>query len=164
MIVKSLKVVFSIVFMALTSMMATGTTFVVPEIFSSKGPLPISLAEAPKLFKQCSRIAPKPVGPYWLPSFSVIAKLEGQLTEHLIQAGFERWSDPRWHSGPYRGQYVGFMQERKKLIYASYSREYVEDHVNGGQAIIMCDGGPSLWGIVYNLEKEEFFDLQTNGR
>lgn len=163
MVRKLVGVVFSGFLLSAMSLTNAEFSLAAQEILSSKGSLPITLEEAPKLFKQCSRITPKPAGPYWLPSSSVIAKLEVQLTEYLVQAGFERWRS-RWHSGPYRGQYVGFMQEAKKFIYASYSRDYIDDHFKDGEAIVICDGGPSFWGIVYDLEKEEFSDLQTNGR
>jgi hypothetical protein len=68
-------------------------------------------------------------------------------------------------SKQYRGQYVGFRRAGELHIYASYvpAREgnYWEDF--SGDAIIMCDGGKSYWGIVYNTATRQFSELEVSG-
>ena len=131
---------------------------------SEDGALPITLEEAPRLFEQCSRFAPRPDGKYWLPSSSEIEaleeSLEGYFSENLRQLD---WLVGR-RLRKYRGQYVGFERAGVGYIYASYLSESRRmNEVANGQALITCDGGSSAWGIVYNPSTGELSEFFGNG-
>lgn len=131
---------------------------------SDDGPLQISLEEAPRLFQQCSRGAPRPVGNLWLPSQSEVAALESRLesyfTEHDRQLD---WLMGR-HSRKYRGQFVGFERAGVEYIYAAYLSDDIRlSGSTDGKAVILCDGGSSAWGIVYNPSTGELSEFFGNG-
>ena len=141
---------------------------------SEAGPLPISLEEAPKLFKQCSRTAPVPEGPVWLPQDAEIRDLEQQLghffvqntrlDDHLKQGqlrAIELGLDPNQQK--YQAQFAGFERGGDKYIYASYlTHGLAISAQNDEDAIILCDGGSGAWGIVYNLQTHELVEFSVN--
>lgn len=128
---------------------------------SDKGPKPIVLEDAHRLFDQCSRYAPQPVGPLWLPTAQEIEVMEEKLVDYLASYDKYLTSDPRWSRGRYRGQHVGFGQGSDRFIYGSY------DNLKGdgnGQALVMCDGGAAFWGVLYNIDTGAFSYFAINGR
>ena len=141
---------------------------------STAGPLPISLEQAPKLFQQCSRQAPKPDGAVWLPKDSAVRDLEQKLGHffsrnlHLHELLIEKQSlATSLGMNPdvvkYRGQFVGFERDGKRLIYASYlTRNLALSGQRGDNAIIFCDGGSAAWGIVYDLQRNELGEFDVN--
>ena len=131
---------------------------------SNDGQLPITLEEAPELFHQCSRSAPLPDGDYWLPSPTQIAALENSLEGYFAKNMRQLdWLMDR-HSRKYRGQYVGFERAGIEYIYASYLSDSMRlNEMADGKAIIMCDGGSSAWGIVYNVSTGELSEFSGNG-
>lgn len=131
---------------------------------SPKGPLPVSIVDAARLFEQCSRRAPQPSGPLWLPSSSEIAALEQDLLTYMEALGEANFADSRWSRSAYRGQYVGFGDGNERYIYGSYTNRDLTDVFVSGKPIIMCDGGPSSWGILYRIEGSVFSDFAVNGR
>ncbi len=146
-----------------------GTPSVTPSLadwgsLSPLGAFPITLDEAPRLFEQCSRSAPNPDGEFWIPSKTEINRLEAELAAQITK--YRRTiNDPRTFERHYRGQYVGFVRANTRYIYASYSPDaYWPSHLPSGKALVVCDGGPNYWGIVYNPATGQFSELQTNGR
>lgn len=142
-----------------TSPAAAGWSGLAPE-----GPLGISLEEAPELFEQCSRGAPRPEGQLWLPQDSVVAELEIRLQGYFDK--HERQRD--WLVGKqirkFRGQYVGFARGDIDFVYASYTQSYAGRRLPPeGEAIVFCDGGASSWGIVYNPKTGDFSEFFGNG-
>ena len=121
-----------------------------------KGPLPVNIVDAAKTFEQCSRGAPMPTGPPWLPSSSEIAAFEQVLLTYIETLGDTYFIDPRWSVSAYRGQYVGFGEGNAKYIYGSYTNADPTAFFASGEPIVLCDGGPSSWGILYNIENGQF--------
>jgi len=87
--------------------------------------------------------------------------LELKLVEYLeMLSGTE--APPRGVS--YHRQYTGFVRDGRRLIYGSFYPGNGE--VTAGersQAAIICDGGSSRWGIVYDIATERFSELAFNG-
>jgi hypothetical protein len=123
--------------------------------------IPVSESEAPLLFKQCSRDAPSPEGKVRLPSASEVAQLEAALVKHLSKIELGSRTTPA-KSKRYHGQYVGFMRGGAKHIYASYTPAEL-NRGHRGRSLVVCDGGNSFWGIVYNPLSGQFSDLRVNG-
>lgn len=130
-------------------------------LLSPEGALSISKAEAPLLFRQCSRQAPVPEGGLWLPSTAEVVALEARVAKHLAALPTGAQVRPA-SSVQYRGQYVGFMRGGVRLIYASFNPSNAGPFPIG-RAMRVCDGGSLYWGIVYNPASGEFSDLRING-
>lgn len=115
------------------------------------------------VMEQCSRYVPSPIEGYWQPTKAVIANLERKISAVsqlravkccLIGA---RIRDPR----TYALQYIGVVVAGQKLVYINAFRARKEDDLL--QPVVICDGGSSAWGALYDPEKEVFFDLAVNG-
>jgi hypothetical protein len=140
----------------------------------------ISAEEAPNVFIQCSRSAPRETaGPFWAPSPAQIEGLERGLGAYLREKGHAKQGDDL--SRFYR-QYVGFVRSGRKLIYLNamsddvlennlrlcreYPRQMPKDlcdpdewqHPNS----ITCDGGDRYWGLEYDPQTKTY-SLAFNG-
>ncbi len=156
-------IVFSALLLAFTTIAAVSAE---PNgILSAKGPLALKLEEAPLLLKPCWGGGPIPEGPVWLPSAVEVATLETRLEEYMATVKLGERGMPE-AGVQYRGQYVGFMRSKVKYIYASYVRADVAEKIDlsKGNAIIICDGGPMSWVIVYNTATGQFSELMVGSR
>jgi hypothetical protein len=133
-----------------------------PQLLASDGQIPLSLREAPALFRQCSRDTPRPGSSFWLPSSDQIAELESRLPQFI---GTQATPDKLTPStvGEYARQYVGFTLRGTRLIYGSFFPKSWLSVAPRSGAIVICDGGPHVWGVVYDPRKKSFQDLRVNG-
>jgi hypothetical protein len=118
-------------------------------------------ANAAPLLLQCSRPAPQGATSYWEPSEAEIVELERALVEYLDQlTGAER--PPLGLT--YHRQYIGFARNGIKLIYGNFypGTEEVAEFENI-RAALVCDGGPSRWGVTYDPATRNFSGLAFNG-
>jgi len=120
--------------------------------------------QAAMLIHQCSRESPEAIRSVWTPSAAEIEKLESQLVEitklkstACCGAG-GRVDDVN----AYYRQYAGLVIEGKKLIYINaVARSASVDNWRQQPAMI-CDGGRSFWGVLYDPSSGKFFDLAFN--
>ena len=131
-------------------------------ILSAKGPLALNAEQAPLLLKPCWGGGPNSEGQLWLPTAAEVAALETQIEKHMATVKLGTPGTPA-AGKQYRGQYVGFMRSNVKHIYASYLPARDEYPLPSGSALLMCDGGPSYWGIVYNTVTGQFSELSVSG-
>jgi hypothetical protein len=122
--------------------------------------LPVSAGQS--LLRQCSRSSPPNVSQFWSPSVEQIQRLERALP------GYVRSSEGRKpviaHTVEYHRQYVGIIVNGKRLIYGNFYPTSVSDYFDEKSTpVIVCDGGASFWGIVFEPESSAFIDLQING-
>jgi hypothetical protein len=111
--------------------------------------------KAKELTSQCSRKGPERFSGTWNPTARELTKME---------ANFEKIIGLKSNPESYFMQYVGLLIDGKKVIYINAFRNNSYTAKNWKTTpIIVCDGGDSFWGIVYDLQKEEFFDLAVNG-
>jgi len=141
----------------------------------------ISAEEAPNVFVQCSRPAPREKdGPFWAPSAAEIEGLEAGLGGYLREKGHAKQGDDL--SRFYR-QYVGFVRSGRKLIYLNaFSADELENDLRlcreyPGQmpkdlcdpdewrhpTTITCDGGDDYWGLEYDPQTKDYSQLAFNG-
>lgn len=114
------------------------------------------------LLQQCSRNTPKDISGFWEPSPKEIERLEELLVRYLAAREKSRTSVPP-KGIQYHRQYVGIVRAGVRLIYGNfYSGGTPRDAEKTGPAIV-CDGGPSHWGIVFNPQTGEFEELEFNG-
>jgi hypothetical protein len=131
-------------------------------VLSAKGPLALKVEQAPLLFEQCSRSAPNPEGPLWVPTAAEVKSLETQLEKHMSTIKLGARGNPA-AGKQYQGQYIGFVRGNVKHIYAAYVEASEKHPLPVGDAIRICDGGQSDWGIVYNTATGEFSELKVSG-
>lgn len=122
--------------------------------------LPLSAGQS--LLRQCSRSSPSNVSEFWSPSLEQIGKLEQALPAYL------RFSEGRKPviaaTAQYHRQYVGIVVNGRRLIYGNFYPTSVSDYFDEKSTpVIVCDGGASFWGIVFEPESSVFLDLQING-
>lgn len=117
----------------------------------------------PALLRQCSRFVPSNVSEYWQPSSEQIRELEARLVPYLAKraaAGAETPpASPRYHR-----QYVGIVSDGVRLIYGNFfSGQGIPRSTEAKTAVIVCDGGSSFWGVVYDVEAGTIVKVDFNG-
>jgi hypothetical protein len=122
--------------------------------------LPVSAGQS--LLRQCSRSSPSNVSQFWSPSLEQIQRLEHDLPMYV------RPGDGRKpviaDTVQYHRQYVGIVVNGKRLIYGNFYPTSVSDYFDEKSTpVVVCDGGASFWGIVFEPESSVFLDLQING-
>lgn len=120
-------------------------------------------AEARRLLHQCSRATPENVQELWIPSPEQIGQLEAALgsvrrskaSQCCLVGGKVR------EPGEAYRQYTGVVVGSRRLIYVNAFEGEQPDWQ--GKAIVLCDGGLSAWGVIFDPETGRFEDLAING-
>lgn len=127
--------------------------------------------QAQHAFQQCSRETPGPVSGVWAVSPAVIAKLEQDLpklsklvSQTCCGKGLSV-SDP---SAFYR-QYVGVIINGRNYVYINAFHDHpIYFHPKDrdlwrSEPELVCDGGNSFWGVLYDPQTRQFSQLSFNG-
>ena len=125
-------------------------------------------AEAQRALHQCSRPNVAGVTGLWEPRKEAIQQLESDLP-HLAQLATaekhgisESIGDPKIS----RRQYIGVVIGGQHYIYinAWAANAFAQGEDAGWQqkAAVVCDGGPSNWGALYDPLTGQFSELQGN--
>lgn len=111
------------------------------------------------ILRQCSRPAPEAVNEFWHPAEKDIQALETALTSYL--AGAKSLPSP----GVYHRQYTGYKKAGIRYIYGNFYRgnAYSSD-IEAISPVMVCDGGPNFWGIIYNVDAARIENVDFNGR
>ena len=130
--------------------------------FSGKPELLIE-AQAEMVFKQCSRASPTATAILQSPSEAEISKFEASLQQY-IASRFPAIG-PHWPDATFGRQYVAYMAAGHRLIYGNYfaaSSLVLSDYPKGA-AVVVCDGGASFWGAVFNPASGLVESVSFNG-
>jgi len=123
--------------------------------------LPVSLAR--EVLIQCSRPTLGKAEAFWEPSVSDLIPLEEKLVS-FVKKNASQVSPNQWEQlEKYKRQYAGIIRNGKKSIYVNlfpYMGERVEWR---RQTVIVCDGGPSFFGVEYDIESKLFTHIAYNG-
>ena len=118
------------------------------------------------LFKQCSRGGPEQVTGYWTPSVGDVQQIERDAPAYFKAQKREK---PGMMVRDYR-QYAGFIQHGRRMIYmnafpAAEAAEFSKEKSQSWHsvAVVICDGGPSIYGVEYDLKTRLFQNLEFNG-
>ena len=131
--------------------------------FPSKGLALLTAANAPAVFRQCSRDAPTPSAQLWSPSLAEIAELEDRLQDFLLGRKSNAQRTPPTGIA-YHREYVGFMEGKTRLIYANFFPAQLDrPNKQNLPPVVVCDGGSAFWGVVYNPATKAFSEPQFNG-
>jgi len=119
------------------------------------------LLPASEKILQCSRPWPK-VDASWKATAQDVAKLESNLSHisSLRSAGSIKGARIERPENYYR-QYLTVVVSGRKLIYVNAFDAEVPDWRE--HFVTICDGGGSVWGVLYDPSTGEFFDLEVNG-
>jgi hypothetical protein len=138
---------------------------------SSEHAVLLPTTHARHVLQQCSRETPGPVSGVWTVSPAVIAKLEQDLpklsklvSQTCCGKGLSV-SDP---SAFYR-QYVGISINDRDYVYINAFHDHpIYLHAQDrdrwrSEPELVCDGGASFWGVLYDPETRQFSQLSFNG-
>jgi hypothetical protein len=119
-----------------------------------------------KVLHQCSRPAPEDVTDFWTPSSKDMDDLESKLTPALT----ERHMTDLVRSDVlvmYFRQYTGIIVAGRRLIYGNFypMPDYpkFDDKKNVNEAVAVCDGGPSFFGVTYDETERKIVGMAFNG-
>jgi hypothetical protein len=125
------------------------------------------------LLKQCSRATPKNISSFWSISSDNIDVLESNFeTIYSLTSKKCCWTDGTVDSLKNFGfQYVGVVIGGQRFIYVNAFPLDVLETVKHFRSkfdptktpIIVCDGGASFWGGLFNIETQTFSSLSFNG-
>lgn len=119
-------------------------------------------SEARKISTLCSRVGPKVEGT-WNLSKADVAKLEthlSRISELTVEHGLRGLRIA--HPEACHRQYLGVIVGGRRLIYVN---AFCGIDVSGWRSnfVVICDGGVSVWGVLYDPASGAFFELSTNG-
>lgn len=139
----------------------------------------LDTANGRKSLKQCSRIVPDSVSDFFVITSSQRRLLQNNFLKILSISDDVTHSvgKPRIGKGPKIKridstlfQYTGVLINRKKYIYINALSYYsdsgpkLSEYENWQkEAAIMCDGGDSFWGALFDIDKKSFRQLRFNG-
>lgn len=124
-----------------------------------------------ELLNQCSRAVPEKIENYYDLTANEIQKLENNFRNILEIKSSEccmKGLKIKKLKG-YIFQYTGIVLNRKKYIYINAfkveSKEDLKTYYKNWKTepVIVCDGGESFWGALFELETESFSQLSING-
>lgn len=102
---------------------------------------------------------------YWTPAESNVLVIENGLASFLQENSekFRLSEMPVWERlNQYNRQYLGIILEDRKLIYANFfCRSFETDWRK--EFVFVLDGGSCFFQFQYDVNTNEFFDLQVNG-
>jgi hypothetical protein len=150
---------------AIACLLVTATA--VPSLALSNRAVLLPSDQAKAMLEQCSRPTPEDVDGSWTVPAATVKRLERdlpQLADFVAKPAGGKAFDP---SGFYR-QYVGITVHGQKLIYINAfggGRDRIPFDIPWRKTpVVVCDGGRSHWGAVYDPKTHEFSQLRFNGR
>jgi hypothetical protein len=119
------------------------------------------------LMQQCSRSVPPPGEAGWSPTLDDVAALEAALPAALAARPLGPAPDWSRLSDSWGRQYVGLVRGGRRFVYGNFfPRTVVGDDEAGQwrtQPVEICDGGPSFFGVEYDVEAGRITHLDFNG-
>jgi hypothetical protein len=126
----------------------------------------LSQSEARVLLKQCSRPSPANVRNVWDVSGSVAADIDGRIGD--VSKLRSSRGQPITQPQKYLRQYGGVLVNSRKLVYVNafyLASEFNPDKIHWRtKATIVCDGGNSAWGAMYDPSTKSFSELVVNSQ
>lgn len=104
---------------------------------------------------------------YWRPSRAEVRQFERQLSFALERARYEGYRhDPPGALWEYTVQYIGYVRDGRRLIYAQGFQCWNPDDCGEGAAerwFLVFDGGASVFGASFDPATGEFLGIGFNG-
>lgn len=118
-----------------------------------------------EVLHQCSRRVPPAGTGYWRPSPALIAEMESKVHEAVVTGRHPDQRPSATFPHRYARQYVGYWRQGHRFVYGNYAPLFDNDHRDywRKKAMIICDGGPAVFGAEYDVEKAEVSHIAFNG-
>jgi hypothetical protein len=116
-----------------------------------------------QLLKQCSRQVPQNVSDYWTPLDQQVASLQTALQTYVQQHSADRGNVLAYPLDSYHGQYAGIVSGGKRLIYGNFYVHRADWLHEDTQPVVICDGGRSFFGVVFDPASNQIVDIAFNG-
>ena len=125
------------------------------------------------ILNQCSRMTPKMVKSYWVPSKEEVAKLEEKFDDFF----YDSFKMEKRHSNKmkdfmrvylpnYYRQYAGIIVNSRKIIYVNFfHKKHLKNFPDVNwveEPITPCYGGYLYFGVEYDLYQRKFYNLIFN--
>jgi hypothetical protein len=123
---------------------------------SARGFVALQGQERLKALKQCSRTSPAYGFILWNPNERDIENFETDFSKCLQH-------DNLLPLEKYRRQYVGIFRGKQKIIYLNAVKKDFPSTNTIEQALVLCDGGDSSFGVEYDVNRKEFRSFEFNG-
>ncbi len=120
-------------------------------------------SQADSLLAQCSRETPSKGGEAWTPSVEDILALESLLPEALRLSRHIRGPDFSKAPNGWKRQYVGIVRNGRRLVYGNFFPSHETQWPSRTEAVVVCDGGPSFFGVEYDVAARRIVHLAFNG-
>jgi hypothetical protein len=122
-------------------------------------------SEAKKLTVQCSRPSPSDFSETWKPTADEIKAMESKFSDikRLKAEGCCLEGGKVENPEHFYMQYIGIVIKGKKSIYINAFADSEPPKYWKEKAVIVCDGGESFWGVLYDVETGNFSELAFNG-
>lgn len=125
----------------------------------------LPLSHAPAALTQCSRQTLGPGEAYWVPTVEDLKPLEQRLSSFIRENPNPIYSAQWSELEKFKRQYAGVIRNGRKMIYVNLfpnpTRTTPVDWTR--QVIVVCDGGPKLFGVEYDVEIARFTHIAYNG-
>ncbi|AHM62935.1 hypothetical protein D770_23450 [Flammeovirgaceae bacterium 311] len=163
--IKYLRLVMVLILVCICSSSFSQTNKFIPEFSTA-----LSSDVAPDILKQCSRSVPGNVESYFDLKDVDIQRLESDFRKVLsVNPDGCCYPGKIGNLKKYGYQYAGLVINNRRYIYinAFYldSKEDLERFHKDWKTlpVIVCDGGESYWGALYDIENGSFSQLYMNG-
>jgi len=121
-------------------------------------PLPLKAFE--NGIRTCSRPGPSAVTRYWQLSDEEVSQIDAALLDYLRRPGISRTLV--FPPERYGRQYLGFLRGSRRFVYVNaFPADFKACRAT--EYCAMCDGGPSFWGIEYDVASRRFEHLERDG-
>jgi len=112
----------------------------------------------------CSRPFPGGLEGYWQPTLSDLKRLEAALPDFL-EAQVPQLGRPLAATIPIYRQYVGMYRAGRKVVYVNGFTAIGDPDLLRWrtEVLVVCDGGPTFFGAVFELGTERFTEFHGNG-
>jgi hypothetical protein len=128
-------------------------------------------AEQPEMLKSCSRASPRGLTGHWMPARAGIDQLERRLPAVLEMALSQvtlKSGETRPMATDYYRQYGGFYRAGRRVVYVNGLHQRVvptrESPSWTEKPFGVCDGGLMGFAVVYDVDADNFEDVEFDGR
>lgn len=120
------------------------------------------------MLRQCSRRSPPAGEATWQPAAADIVALEAALPAALAANHAPGSPDGSRLNADWLRQYVGLLRGGRRFIYGNFFPREAgpvpgEPDRWRSQPVIVCDGGPSFFGVEYDVEAGRIMQVDFNG-
>jgi hypothetical protein len=134
-------------------------------VFAADSAVVFAGDKALELAEPCSRAAPSPIDGTWTPTEDQIAALEPALSRYVTERLRADWPNDAISAENYLRQYGGLIINGRRVIVINGFQQSAAGDLDTWRSfpMVICDGGPIMFGAEYDPETREFQNFAFNG-